>query len=140
MPQAEIRANFSTCIFAKNQFIKKERSTKQWLTIDIVYLRKDDITNGTVEWQIYKISLFTSYLERCIPYRIIFWCRCPLQCLVQERTERIRKKRNLIPLIELLWNFSQVIISHRKLWKMHFSKCCIFWVDTIFHIPSLDTP
>ena len=67
MPQDEISANFSTCIFAKNYFIKKERSTKQWLTIDIVYLRKDDLKNETVEWQIYKISLFTSYLDKCIP-------------------------------------------------------------------------
>lgn len=49
MPQDEISANFSTCIFAKNYFIKKERSTKQWLTIDIVYLRKDDLKNETVE-------------------------------------------------------------------------------------------
>lgn len=38
-----------------------------WLYIDIVYLRKDDIKNGTEEWQIYKISLFTSYLDKCIP-------------------------------------------------------------------------
>ena len=41
----------------------------------------------------------------------------------RENKKDQKKKK---PLIELLWNFSQVIISHRKLWKMHFSKCCIF--------------
>lgn len=109
----------------------QEQSTKQWLTVDIVYLRKDDITNGTEEWV---------FLRQVHTLENYFLMRMSTLMLGTRENRKDQKKKKPYSSDRTSWKFLSSYFWSQKIMEMQCSKCCIFWLDTVFHIPSVDIP